>query len=239
MKRLFIALVAASALAGLASSSAAQAPKESDLKSEVPALTAMHEVISPMWHDAWPKKDTAALAGMAGKLEKHAAAITRAPLPGVLQDKTTAWSEGVAALSKSVSAFKVAADAKDDEALLKAAEQVHTDYEGLVKVIRPVMKEMEDFHASLYVLYHYTLKSNDGPKLLESVKALKPKMDALTAAVLPERYLPKQEAFIAQRLRLAKAVDDAISATAPGATDRLVEAVELVHIEYEKLDKVF
>jgi hypothetical protein len=239
MKRLFIALVAASALAGLASSSAAQAPKESDLKSEVPALTAMHEVISPMWHDAWPKKDIAALAGMAGKLEKHAAAIKRAPLPGVLRDKTTAWSDGVSALEKSVAAFRVAADTKDDEALLKAAEQVHTDYEGLVKVTRPVMKEMEDFHASLYVLYHYTLRSNDGARLIESVKALKPKMETLTAAALPERYLPKQEAFVAQRLRLSKAVDDAIAATAPGATDRLIEAVERLHLEYEKLDKVF
>jgi hypothetical protein len=239
MKRLFIALVATAALAGLAVSSAAQAPKESDLKSEVPALTAMHEVISPMWHDAWPKKDTAALAGMAGKLEKHAAAIKRATLPGLLREKSTAWGDGVAALSKSVSAFRVAADAKDDEALLKATEQVHRDYEGLVKVIRPVMKEIEEFHAALYVLYHHTLHSNDGPKLIESVKALKPKMDALTAAALPERYLPKQEAFAAQRLRLSKAVDEAIAATTPGATDRLFEAIERLHVEYEKLDKVF
>jgi len=24
-----------------------------------------------------------------------------------------------------------------------------------VKIVRPILKEMEDFHASLYVLYHY------------------------------------------------------------------------------------
>jgi len=239
MKRLFIALVVATAVAGLAVSSAAQAPKESDLKSEVPALTAMHDVIHPMWHDAWPKKDIPALAGMAGTLEKHAAAIKRAALPGVLRDKVSAWSDGVAALEKSVSAYRVAADAKDDDALLKAAEQVHKDYEGLVKITRPIMKEMEDFHASLYVLYHHTLHSNDGPKLIESVKALKPKMDALTAAALPERYMAKQEAFVAQRLRLSKSVDEAIAATAPGATTRLSEAVEHLHLEYEKLEKVF
>lgn len=239
MKRMFTALASAAALACLASVSAAQAPKESDLKSEVPALTAMHDVISPMWHDAWPKKDTAALADMAGKLEKQFAAVKKATLPGLLRDKMVPWSDGVSALEKSVNAFKTAAAAKNDEALLKAAEQVHRDYEGLVKVVRPIMKEMEDFHATMYVLYHHTMNGHDGAKIIEGVRALKPKMDALMAAALPERHMAKQDAFIAQRLRLSKAVDEAITAATPGAADRLLEAIERLHMEYEKLEKVF
>jgi hypothetical protein len=138
-----------------------------------------------------------------------------------------------------VAAFKTAAGAKDDEALLRAAEQVHKDYEGLVKVTAPPMKEMEDFHASLYVLYHDAMRGNDGARIIESVRALKPKMDAFNAAALPERYMAKQEAFIAQRLRLTQAVDEAIAAATPGNASKLLEAVERLHIEYEKLDKLF
>jgi hypothetical protein len=50
---------------------AAQEPKPADLKADVPALTAMHDVIMPMWHEAWPAKDTAALTKMLPALEKH------------------------------------------------------------------------------------------------------------------------------------------------------------------------
>lgn len=217
----------------------AQAPKESELKAEVPALTAMHEVIMPMWHDAWPKKDAAALAGFVRDLEKHASAIAKAELPGILRDKTGAWQDGVASLKASVAAYRSAVEAEDNEALLKAAERVHTDYETLVKVVRPLLKEINDFHASLYVLYHYQLDPLDVAGVTETVKALQAKAAALNAASLPDRLKSRQQAFDAQRARLAKAVDAVAAALADRDEAKLRETIELLHVEYEKLEKVF
>ena len=56
-------------------------PKPEDLKSSVPALDAMHEVIMPLWHDAWPNKDVKAMAAMLPDIEKHVAAVNEAQLP--------------------------------------------------------------------------------------------------------------------------------------------------------------
>ena len=226
------------ALAGLAAAQGT-APKDAEVKSEVPALTAMHEVIMPMWHDAWPKKDTAALAAMTGKLEKHMSAVEKAVLPGILRDKTSPWMEGVKKLRASVNSFKAAAELKNDEALLKAAEGVHSDYEALVKVVRPVLKEMDDFHGSLYVLYHHQLNPLDLAGAAQTVKDMQAKMTALNAATLPDRLKAKQDVFVAQRTRLSKALDSLVALACSKNEPKIREAVELLHMEYEKLEKVF
>lgn len=238
--KLFAATLSCVALAlCLTTPALAQAPKDSELKAEVPALTAMHEVISPLWHDAWPKKDTAMMAGMTSAIEKHLAAVEKAELPGILRDKTTAWKDGVAKLRDTVAAYRIAVNAKDDTALLKAAEALHTNYEGLVRIVRPILKEMDDFHASLYVLYHYQLEPLVAAKAVETIRAMKPKMDALNAATLPDRLKAKQEAFAAQRARLSKTFDELLAVVTANQTDRLKETIELMHIQYEKLEQVF
>ena len=217
----------------------AQAPKAEEVKAAVPALDAMHEVIMPMWHDAWPKKDYKALAGMVPDLERHVAALDKAELPGILRDKQTRWMAGVGDLKATVAAFKAAAEGGKNDELLKAAEKLHMQYEGLVKLVRPVLKEMEDFHASLYVLYHYQTNPLALADATKTIEAMKVKMDTLNKAALPDRMKAKTDAFNAQRARLSSAVD-ALLALLPGKNDlRIKEAIELMHTEYEKLDRVF
>jgi len=55
----------------------------------------MHEVIMPLWHDAWPNKDVKAMAAMLPDIEKHVAAVDKAELPPILRDKKAAWTAGV------------------------------------------------------------------------------------------------------------------------------------------------
>ena len=69
------------ALALAIAPAAAQAPKPEEISSSVPALDAMHEVIMPMWHEAWPNKDYKALAALVPAIDKHVAAISKAELP--------------------------------------------------------------------------------------------------------------------------------------------------------------
>jgi len=217
----------------------AQAPKPEDLKSSVPALDAMHEVIMPLWHDAWPNKDVKALAAMLPDIERHFAAVSKAELPMVLRDKRAAWTAGVDNMKQSIAAYKTAVTAGDNDALLNAAERLHSQYEALVKVVRPVLKEVEDFHATLYVLYHYQISPLQYDKAAESIRTLQTKMDALNKAELPAQLKAKTDAFNAQRARLSKSVDE-VAATLAGKNEAQIRAaIETMHTQYENLEKVF
>ena len=241
MSRFLSLTIAVSALFGLAIAPALarQAPKPEDLKASVPALDAMHEVIMPLWHDAWPNKDVKAMAAMLPDIEKHFAAVNKAELPMVLRDKRAAWVAGVDDLKQTVGAYKAAVAAGDNDALLKAAEKLHAQYEALVKVVRPILKEMEDFHATLYVLYHYQMSPFQIEKASESIRALQVKMDALNKAALPDRLKAKTEAFNAQRARLGKSIDELAALLDGKDESRIKAAIELMHTQYENLEKVF
>ncbi len=241
MFRLITVIAAAVAVLGLTAAPilAQPAPKPEDLKASVPALDAMHEVIMPLWHDAWPNKDVKAMAAMLPDIEKHVAAVNKAELPMILRDKKAAWVAGVDNLKQTIAAYKAAVTAGDNDALLKAAERLHSQYEALVKIVRPVLKEMEDFHATLYVLYHYQISPFQYDKAAESIRALQAKMAALDKAELPERLKAKTEAFTTQRARLSKSVDELAGLLDGKDRTAILAAIEMMHAQYESLEQIF
>ena len=241
MFRSLSTIMLAIAVIGLAAapSLAQPAPKPEDLKASVPALDAMHEVIMPLWHDAWPNKDVKAMAAMLPDIEKHFAAVNKAELPMVLRDKKAAWVAGVDDLKQTIAAYKAAVTAGDNDALLKSAERLHSQYEALVKIVRPVLKEMEDFHATLYVLYHYQISPFQYDKAAESIRTLQAKMAALNKAELPERLKARTEAFTTQRARLSKSVDELAGLLDGKDRTAILAAIEVMHSQYENLEKVF
>ncbi|MCX6539861.1 MAG: hypothetical protein NT151_13145 [Acidobacteria bacterium] len=218
---------------------AAQPARPAEAKAEVPALDAMHETIMPMWHDAWPNKDYKALSGMLPDIEKHIAAISEAELPGILREKAPQWAVGLADLKKAGAGYKAAVASGKNEDLLKAAEALHTQYEKLVRIIKPVLPELDDFHGTLYVLYHTQTNPLVVAKVAASVETLKVKMAALDKATLPDRLKAKAAEFTAQRDRLAKSLTALSSTLAGGDEAKIREAIELMHVEYQKLEKVF
>ena len=241
MSRLLtLVMLVGAILASAASPAAAQpAPKPEDLKASVPALDAMHGVIMPLWHDAWPNKDVKAMAAMLPDIEKHFAAVNKAELPLVLRDKRAAWVAGVDDLKQTVGAYKAAVAAGDDAALLKAAEKLHGQYEALVKIVRPILKEMEDFHASLYVLYHHQMSPFNLEKASESIRAMQVKMGALNTATLPDRLKAKTETFTTQRTRLAASLEEVAALLDGKDASKIKAAIELMHTQYENLERVF
>ena len=64
-------------------------------------------------------------------------------------------------------------------------------------------------------------------------------MTALNAATLPDRLKAKQDVFVAQRTRLSKALDGLVALVGSKNEPKIREAIELLHMEYEKLEKVF
>jgi hypothetical protein len=207
--------------------------------STVPALNAFHEIIYPIWHTAYPEKDTAALKGFVPRVNELAAAIYEAKLPGILREKEAKWQAGVAELKKAVEAYASAAGANEDESLLKAAETLHMRYEMLVRIIRPVLPEIEAFHKILYVVYHTSVPGKKWQDVRAAAPELKEKAEAIAAARLPQRLEAKSAAFKEAAAELLRATAELASIEESATGDVLERTVEKVHTRYQTLEKIF
>jgi len=210
-----------------------------DTEGTVPELAAFHEVIYPIWHTAYPEKDIAMLKSLVPQVNELAAKIYAAKLPGILREKQAKYDAGLAEFRASVEAYAAAAKGADDKAMLDAAEVLHARYEKLVRVLMPVVKEMEDFHKVLYVVYHTDLPAKNWDAVRAAAPDLKAKAEAVSAAKLPARLEAKQEAFAKASAELVKAAG-ALAGLGTGADGAAVEqAVQKLHGRYQDLEKIF
>ncbi len=212
-------------------------PQETE--SAVPELEAFHEIIYPIWHTAYPEKDIAALKGFVPEIDRLAGKVFEAKLPGILRDKEAKWQAGLAEFRKSVEAYAAAAKGTDDQALLDAAEVLHARYEMLVRTIRPVLKEMDEFHKALYVVYHKSLPDGRFGEIRAASPDLEAKARAVAKATLSKRMESRNERFQAAAAGLVAAAAS-LAAASRGTDDAAVEtAVLALHEKYVALEKVF
>ncbi len=224
---------------GIGTSAQTKTERPPEAKAEMPALTEFHEVIAQIWHTAWPDKNTKMLVDLLSEVEKGAASIAEAPLPGILHEREAKWGEGVKRLQSIVAEYKSATVPLDEKKLLSAAEQLHMQYEALVRIIRPALKELDTFHGTLYVLYHTALPEKSLAHTRELVKDLTIKMADLRSAKLSERQKDKSDAFEKARAALGESVDALAKAAPTGSMETLTPLIEGMHSRYEELDKVF
>ena len=214
--------------------------KQHETSSSVPELDKFHEVIYSIWHTAWPEKDVKMLKSLLPDVEKGYNAIVKAKLPGILRDKQSKWDAGMKNLTVSFNAYKAAAAKDDKQPLLDAAEKLHANYEGLVRAIRPVLKEVDSFHQELYSLYHYYAPEYNFAKIKSSSAVLVAKMAELKKAQLSEKQKAKKDAFDKAVAELDKAVKDFADVVKAGDNKEKVKAVvEIVHTKYQAVEKVF
>ena len=210
-----------------------------ETESAVPELTAFHEVIYPIWHTAYPDKDIAMLKNLVPQVNELAAKVFVAPLPGILRDKQARYDAGLAEFRASVEAYNAAAKGADDKAMLDAAEALHAKYEMLVRILRPVLKEMDDFHKVLYVVFHKDLPDKKWDNIRTAAPELKAKAEAVTLAKLSTRLEPKAEMFKAAAVELVNAAST-LAALGPKAKGEAIEeAVLKLHTRYQELEKIF
>jgi hypothetical protein len=216
------------------------APAAHETQASVPELAAFHEPIRILWHKAWPAKDFEMLAALLPEVEAGAAKVAEAELPGILRDKQAAWDEGVKNLGAIVTEYREAVGKKDLQATLDAAERLHSQFEMMVRVVRPPLKELDAFHQVLYKLYHYDYPEYDLEAIRASVKGLQDKMAGLEQATLHPRLQSKQAEFEAGRKELGAAVDDLMKILEAGKDKKTVEdAIEGMHDKYVALESVF
>ena len=210
-----------------------------ETESAVPELTAFHEVIYPIWHTAYPEKDIAMLKSLAPQVNELAAKVFAAQLPGILRDKQGKYDAGLAEFRKSVEAYNAAAKGADDKAMLDAAEVLHAKYEMLVRILRPVLKEMDDFHKVLYIVFHKDLPDKKWDNIRAAAPELKAKAEAVTLAKLSTRLEPKAASFKASAAELVKAASALAALGAESKGEAIEEAVLKLHTRYQELEKIF
>lgn len=210
-----------------------------EISGDVPELEEFHSVIYEIWHNAYPNKDYASLRKMTGDVELKAAKIYDAKLPGILRDKETKWNEGLAELKKAVEDYKAAAAGTNDEQLLNSAEALHSKFEMMVRIIRPVLKEVDDFHKVLYVVYHKYLPEKDYDKIKSISEELKAKAEAIVNAKPNKKVESKLDAFKSAANDLLTTVNELVGVCNGNDYPTMEKAVENMHTKYQKLEAVF
>lgn len=216
----------------------AQQP-EHETDGSVPALSDFHEVIYPIWHEAFPEKNIKALSDFSDSVKNSAEKIYEAKLPGILRDKETKWNDGVAKFKTSVDEYIAAAKTEDESRMLNAAEALHSNYELLVRVIRPVLKEVDEYHKDLYMIFHHYIPNKEIDKAKTIADGLKIKAGLLASAKLPTRLAGKQDSYNKSVEELIANTNLFVEALAQGDFEVINKALDIMHTSYQKLEAVF
>jgi len=210
-----------------------------EIKAEVPALYEFHDVVYPIWHVAYPSKDYAALRSYVDDIEKGAQKIYDAQLPGILRDKLEMWNKGVDEFKIAIEEYKKIAAEKDDEMLLKAAENLHTKYESLVRIIHPVLPELDQFHQVLYMIYHKYLPQEDYKQLYMVSDDLVNKAEVLSKVELKTNDEKMEKNFVNYTTQLVHATEKLKEQLKSSNYEMVKFGVEDVHRIYQKIESLF
>jgi hypothetical protein len=214
-------------------------PESYETESRVTELENFHQVIYPLWHTYYSTKDYTAMRNCVGEVNKLAEPIYTSKLPGILRDKKEKWEKGVNEFNIAVAEYSVQAENNDNELLLKSVESLHTKYENLVKIIRPVLKEVEQFHKVIYVIYHTHLPERNYDNIKQLSNELVVKAKAITEAALPARLANKENDFNNAASQLLEATKELQAIADNDDTQKIDKAVELIHSRYQNLEGIF
>lgn len=213
----------------------AQNEFKEETNTKIQELADFHEIIYPIWHTAYPAKDYDALRSYVDEVNEKAEKIYNVKLPGILREKEEKWKKGVEELKYAVEKYNEASSSGDDESLLNAAEELHSKYENLVRIIRPVIKELDEFHKILYVIYHKYYPDKKYEEIRKQCNALRETSSKLLSAKLPKRLESQKEKFDELTNNLIKSVDELCK-----AKDKdMDKAVEKMHSNYTAIQDLF
>jgi len=238
MKRLFFLVFIC--LLFISVNSIAQSKIDStEITSSVPELSQFHDIIYVIWHEAYPSKDIATLKSMVEKIQTDMEKINNAQLPGILKDKAGKWKEGLKVLNASADNYYSAAKGNDDQVMLDAAEKLHADFEMMVRVLRPVSKEVDEYHKDLYVIFHKFFPVKDYKSIEPMMDNMIAKAEACLNAKLPKRLESKTELFQKTAKELVEktiSLKESLKTNDGSAIDK---AIDVMHSKYQELEKVF
>lgn len=214
---------------------------QAEITSKVQELSDFHDIIYPMWHEAYPAKDYNALKGFVPKIKSSIESINSVKLPGILREKETAWKSQLKELNISAQNYYAAASGSNNADLLSAAEKLHSSYEKMVMVLRPALKEVDDFHQTLYIIYHKLLPDSKYDEIAALTGALITKAEAIVnypQDKLKARLGDNLGAYNVSAEKLYKSVTSLKEVLKTNDPEKKKEAIESMHKAYEGLDSL-
>ena len=212
----------------------------SEISSSIPELSDFHEVIYPIWHTAYPDKDIAMLKEMLSEVNNGAEKIYSAKLPGILRDKKEVWNEGVEKFHSSVERYNQAMEGNDENEMLSSAEELHSNFEMLFRIVRPVTVEVDEFHKVLYMIYHHYWPNKNKEEFNRAVDDLVICAEKLNTCELPKWFEGKTEVVKEQSQKLFNSTNKLKELLNQNANDSDIDkAIESVHNDYVALETLF
>ena len=211
-----------------------------EINSSVPELFDFHEVVYPLWHTAYPNKDYALFKQLLPDVNAGVEKIYAAKLPGILRDKEKEWNDGLDKLRSSVKDYNIACEENNEAGMLASAEVLHSNFEMLVRIVKPVTKEVDEFHKVLYMIYHHYGPDKNTLELSKAVDSLMIRADELKNCVLPKWASNKKEDFVKAADELYTSTKELQTLKNSKADDKQINAgIEKVHTNYQKLEALF
>jgi hypothetical protein len=202
---------------------------------QIPELKEMHHVIHPMWHDAYPNKDTGQLKELYPDLKGYYQKLKEAMFPEEWPDKEMHWKEGIARMGNTLTEYKQAMDDNNADELLSSARKLHDDFENLVMIINPPIPELDEFHKVLFHVYHDYLPAKDWEKVRQSVSLFEEKVKALQSTELPKWMGEKSDDFREATKNLEMAVSNLAGLPTDSGDSEWESQIEEVHEAYVTL----
>jgi hypothetical protein len=131
-------------------------------------------------------------------------------------------------------------EGNDEEEILSSAEELHSNFEMLVRIIRPVTKEVDEFHKVLYMIYHHYWPCKNKEEFNSAVDDLVILAEELNTCVLPKWAADKDEVFKEQSQKLFNSTNKLKELKNKSANDSDIDkAIESVHNDYIALEALF
>lgn len=212
----------------------------SEINSSVQELSDFHEVVYPLWHTAYPNKDYAMFKQLLPDVKAGVEKINSAVLPGILRDKESEWKKGLEKLNKSEGEYSKSCEENNEAGMLSSAEELHSNFEMLVRIVKPVTKEVDEFHKVLYMIYHHYGPNKNTEELGKAIDDLYKRADELKNCVLPKWASDKKDNFTKAADELFNSTKELKDLKDSKSDEKSINAgIEKVHTNYQKLEVLF
>lgn len=212
----------------------------SEINSSVQELSDFHEVVYPLWHTAYPNKDYAMFKQLLPDVKAGVEKINSAVLPGILRDKESEWKKGLEKLNKSEREYSKSCEENNEAGMLSSAEELHSNFEMLVRIVKPVTKEVDEFHKVLYMIYHHYGPNKNTEELGKAIDDLYKRADELKNCVLPKWASDKKDNFTKTADELFNSTKELKDLKDSKSDEKSINAgIEKVHTNYQKLEVLF
>jgi hypothetical protein len=113
---------------------------------------------------------------------------------------------------------------------------MHWSYEELAKIFTVDIEELDQFHETLYFLWHKALPERNYQAIKDTAPVLKTEVDSLMKVPVPSACKIKSEEFDKGKAALKDAVYQLADACAKGSEDEIDASLKAVHDRFVELN---